>query len=355
MKKQRRISQYLKRATILMAVMVIYLSSLLAFIPIQLVNAAGEEYALYFPDDPGSQRAVSDAWTGKNNYGDAGWSKMSVVANGGFWGDAGTLAFDEKLTNEFAQNQAGHTTGNEPFFSKRYYCTKDDGQNKITFTRPAEDKEYYEVFYAVALDSTDNDGDKFVKKSTKHSAFSGVASVQDFSIKEGNAFNRRKTVYDITQDDKGPSDLDKVHGNENDAKGIYGISDANKKCRPQHAKLSLPNYTGLSASEKEKFKKAAEVAATGGANGSDEETQANCDVKASSPLSWIICPVIDLGANMTDFVFKQIVSPLLRDVPVSTDSKDPSYLTWQQFRLIGNILLVGALLAIVYSQAKGSK
>lgn len=83
--------------------------------------------------------------------------------------------------------------------------------------------------------------------------------------------------------------------------------------------------------------------------------QPDCDATGSSPLSWIICPVVDLGANFTDFVFKDIVSPLLRDIPISSDSGDAGYIAWKQFRLIGNILLVGALLAVVYAQAKGDK
>lgn len=84
-------------------------------------------------------------------------------------------------------------------------------------------------------------------------------------------------------------------------------------------------------------------------------TQPDCDVEFSSPLSWIICPVIDLGANLSDFVFRSIVSPLLKDIPISTDPNDPAFKAWQQFRILGNILLVGTLLAVVYAQARGPK
>ncbi len=355
MKKQRRISTYLTRATLLAAAGIISLVSVLTFMPIPQAHAIGEEYALYFNDDPATKRAVADAWQGKNNYGDPGWSKMQVLATGGFWGDGATLPFDEKLTNEFAQTAAGVTTGNEPFFSKRYFCGKDDGVNKITFTRPPEDQAYYEVFYAVGLYSTDNNGDTFVTRSS-YDAAKGVASVQSFALTPGG-FNRRTTVYDITTVDKGPGDLAKDNGNQNDSTGRFGISDANQKCRPEFGNFNLPRFQGLSSTAKEKFKKAATTAADSIANGggNPDAPQADCDTKASSPLSWIICPVVDLGANLSDFVFKDIVAPLLKDVPVSTDSGTPSFKTWQQFRLIGNIILVGSLLAIVYSQTKGSK
>lgn len=90
-----------------------------------------------------------------------------------------------------------------------------------------------------------------------------------------------------------------------------------------------------------------------GERGEDKkEAQVDCDATGAI-LSWIICPVIDLGTGLTDFVFEDIVRPLLEDVPVSTNPDDGSYKAWSSFRLLANILLVGSLLAIVYSQAKG--
>lgn len=111
-----------------------------------------------------------------------------------------------------------------------------------------------------------------------------------------------------------------------------------------------------------KGKTAAQVAddsgfsgAAGEGEGTGAKSQADCDTKLTSPLSWIICPIIDLGANTSDFVFKEIVTPLLKDVPISADENDPGYQAWQQFRMIGNIILVGTLLAVVYAQARGGR
>jgi hypothetical protein len=95
-------------------------------------------------------------------------------------------------------------------------------------------------------------------------------------------------------------------------------------------------------------------AATGPDAGDEAETQANCDTTGVM-LSWIICPIIDLGAGLSDFVFEDIVQPLLETVPVSSNPDGGTYKAWSSFRLLANILLVGSLLAIVYSQAKGGK
>ena len=88
-----------------------------------------------------------------------------------------------------------------------------------------------------------------------------------------------------------------------------------------------------------------------GDTGEDVNT---CDVKFNSKISWIICPVVELGIGATDRIFSDFIQPLMEDVPVSTNSDDGAYKAWQQFRLIGNIVLVGAMIAVVYAQIKGS-
>lgn len=100
----------------------------------------------------------------------------------------------------------------------------------------------------------------------------------------------------------------------------------------------------------------------GGTSGTEEEAAApetkpvaDCDTELTSPLSWILCPLIDLGASLTDFVFKNVVKPLLGDVPISANTDDPAYKAWQGFRFLANIMLVGTMLAIVYAQARGDK
>lgn len=70
-------------------------------------------------------------------------------------------------------------------------------------------------------------------------------------------------------------------------------------------------------------------------------------------LNWIICPVFNTVANFCDWMFEYLVQPFLRTSPISTDPNDPSYKIWSQFRILGNIFLIIALLVIVFGQSIG--
>lgn len=94
---------------------------------------------------------------------------------------------------------------------------------------------------------------------------------------------------------------------------------------------------------------------SGGGTGPEDEQVADCDTKLLNPLSWIICPVIDIGANGSDYIFQNIVEPLLSDIPLSTDPNNDFFKAWQGFRFIANIILVSGMLGIVYSMARGDK
>ena len=94
------------------------------------------------------------------------------------------------------------------------------------------------------------------------------------------------------------------------------------------------------------------VAASGGGgsgSGGSSETEASCEVSVN-PLSWILCPLIDIGAKFTDFAFKDLVKPLMQGSPIQAEGGNPSYEAWQRFRTIGNILLIGIMLILVLSQ-----
>lgn len=95
--------------------------------------------------------------------------------------------------------------------------------------------------------------------------------------------------------------------------------------------------------------------AAGGNQDNSEDNATSCDNYGGSPLGWIICPVIDLGTNFNDFVFNDLVVPLMDTVPVNLDADNGAYKAWQGFRIIANAMLVIAMLAIVYYQAKGGE
>lgn len=90
----------------------------------------------------------------------------------------------------------------------------------------------------------------------------------------------------------------------------------------------------------------------GSAGGADDST---CEVAGGSPLSWILCPLINGGAGLADWVFETVLIPFLENVPISADSSDPVYKIWSGFRILANVLLIGALLSVVISQAVGKE
>lgn len=87
----------------------------------------------------------------------------------------------------------------------------------------------------------------------------------------------------------------------------------------------------------------------------DEEPADSCVTTNSGPLGWIMCPVIDLASTFSQGVFTHFIQPFLEDVPVTTNPNDGAYIAWKQFRLIGNIVLVGTMIAVVYAQVRGGK
>lgn len=83
------------------------------------------------------------------------------------------------------------------------------------------------------------------------------------------------------------------------------------------------------------------------------DNNATCETTAS-PLTWIVCPIINALAEASDFIFDQLVKPMLvgRDLGY-TDSNEPLYNVWSSFRVIANILLIIALLIVVFGQSIG--
>jgi len=134
-------------------------------------------------------------------------------------------------------------------------------------------------------------------------------------------------------------------------------NDCNNAARPEKCKEEFDKCDQLQGPRIEAAKRQCRIDALKkflDEEDTSEET-ADCDMTFNSPLSWIACPIIDMGVDMTDGVFRNIIQPMLESVPITANPEEGTYKAWQQFRLIANVLLVGSLLMIVYSQAKGPK
>ncbi len=132
-------------------------------------------------------------------------------------------------------------------------------------------------------------------------------------------------------------------------------SDLNKVCVARFK-------DGLRAFQKDHDIKNPATPSNGNTQGADpgagEDTTpketADCESATGSGLSWILCLLIEGASEANDTIFS-IIQPLLKNVPVGNSPEDSGYIAWQSFRVLGNVFLVGCLLAIVFAQVRTPK
>jgi hypothetical protein len=95
----------------------------------------------------------------------------------------------------------------------------------------------------------------------------------------------------------------------------------------------------------------AEPGGGGGGGAGAAEDQDACEQGGFS-LTWIICPIIEAGQVFTNFVYGELIQPLLKNIPINTDTQNGGYKAWQGFRILANIMLVGAMLILVYGMIR---
>lgn len=331
------------------------------FIP--TASAATTQFAWYYNQDQAAKvKLLQELKNGEATTGATIRTTKILVKNGPGSKDS-VLNYDVETTNKYNVKKAvvggdsiADDDSGEYFYSKWFYCGLDS--KKIADTPPSDKKEkYVKMLYTVSIAIDGGDG---AERMMDYRGFGGDDSHAGVTVankitpaQSGSGGDATEKIYDHREGGAGTNDID------DDTDKIEPA-----QCRPGgRGDINVANYGKMSDSDKQSWKNLAETAAanpnatpsSADGGGDPSKTQPDCDAKWSSPLSWIICPVIDIGANLSDFVFKDIVAPLLKDVPITTDPGDPGFKAWQQFRIIGNVLLLGTLLAIVYSQARGGK
>ncbi|HET8991866.1 MAG TPA: MFS transporter [Candidatus Saccharimonadales bacterium] len=86
--------------------------------------------------------------------------------------------------------------------------------------------------------------------------------------------------------------------------------------------------------------------------GSNNATSPTCESEGD-PFDYLLCPIFNSVAHVSSWIFTNIVQPWLATSPISTNSTDPIYQAWSNFRVYGDIFLVIALLVIVFGQSIG--
>lgn len=330
-------------------------SGFLFLIP-QSVEAAGEQY-VYRYDEQNTDliKDLQKAFKDKDFEADTlDNDSTRILVRGGIFGEEQFMlkySADYSVSNKDLASKVKETgfkekesdnvkvNGQNPFtYHMQYYCDKNS--KKVTSKQPSGARYLVNAIAYVDL------GPNFNKNPHKFRV-----AIDSISYRDSTKPN------EPTPDAKNTGE---INGNplKDDQIRSSGIP---RDCLPTYSATAdyspaMPNYNQLSKEEQEKWNEQAAAANSGGSGeeGGNNESP-DCDAKLSSPLSWIVCPVVDMGTAFTDFVYTEFVQGLLEDVPIGTDPSNGGFLAWQQFRLLGNIILVGTLLAVVYSQARGGK
>ncbi|MDB5176246.1 MAG: rane protein of unknown function [Candidatus Saccharibacteria bacterium] len=80
--------------------------------------------------------------------------------------------------------------------------------------------------------------------------------------------------------------------------------------------------------------------------------KSDCENGAGA-FGWMLCPLFDGVSSVSTFIFQSLIQPLLVTKPISTDTTDPRFEIWANFRIYGDIFLLLALIVVVFGQSIG--
>lgn len=144
-----------------------------------------------------------------------------------------------------------------------------------------------------------------------------------------------------------------IEGNNTVVEVGYGLGDKQKYNCEEVAGFMNANYEAYSKEMKALVAAGVDTTAGGTINGqTGENSNATCEASGLN-LSWILCPVYNGVAEVTEWFYNQILGPFLYSPPVDTDPTSNSFKAWASFRLYGNVFIIIALLVVVFGQSIG--
>lgn len=368
--KHKHYFNFKRLFTLAIAAYFLLLSMLITF-PVSVYANDPLPFTLYYGEDA-AQSLSTAALDGGIGEGDTrgALGKTHLITKGGRLG-----------TQRLSLNAAKSDKHDLPVYSLQYYCTlrtdtQDLREPTLSTKKPPASHEYVTLTMGVAIGDKKNWSKLTVDKNypTRVGLVNFVGS-SDSGERAGTWHKPANTRGDDPS--KWTQGVDTWVSAGGEKNGIYTSLDKvgpNGDSAPNIIKDCLPNPSGdignktsnyqkLSAADKQDWDKVSKegnlgenvASASSTADVTNPNDKVDCDLKLKSPLSWIACPLIDMGVGFTDYAFDNFIQPMLEQVPVSTNPEDGVYKAWTQFRFIANLLLIVSLLAIVYSQAKGSK
>ncbi|MCE7936388.1 hypothetical protein DYH10_01150 [Candidatus Saccharibacteria bacterium CPR2] len=88
---------------------------------------------------------------------------------------------------------------------------------------------------------------------------------------------------------------------------------------------------------------------SGGKN--PEEAKPTCEVHLNSPMSWVLCPVLNLVDRLVDYFINEVVLERLEFSLDNADEAPKVKEVWNGFRILANVIFVVAFLAAIFGQA----
>lgn len=329
--KTQKSSSILRSAGIITAVFVISLSSVAPFLFQKNAEARGEEYAYNYTI---KDNKVSDFKL---------YSK-----NGSFFKAAPqTFVSDAKITDSVPSaykdkiGQRGFT------YTAAYNCSA--GGKREAGSADNITGEFWFVRLNLFVDYGSKDA-KPVDKQTSVEIIPYISNITHFPAAVGG---------ETRPDSKEAKDDAGLNGDQ------IRSSDIPSECLPEYDTRGGSINPVVSAVNLKKASDGVKAewgpGATANQGGGDDASGAGAAGKedpcraTGTPLTWIICPLIELGISMTDFIFKDFIQPLMENVPVSAEPGNGTFEAWKQFRILGNIILIGTLLMVVYAQARSDQ
>jgi hypothetical protein len=344
--------------------------------------ASNHNYLFYTRGDGNSLAALQNAIEDRDEN-DAAFAATHVFVKGGVFGDkAFQMNFNVGETScaqadhlsasgcstGVITNTAGHFGGQDDdlyVYSGQYACQPDKkpGERYVASGGSSNPNENYVVTFEVSLNMAGDadlfSGDKLNENVRMHWVGFGTENTPGVTrypaSSPGTA--RHSGAVDI-------KDLPNVCLPNNIPKDVYDASDQNTERKSEGiVNLFIPVYPVASKDIQNEWDaafKAGGINPNNGGGGTDDKTL-GCDFSAS-PLSWIICPVVDLMVAAISWVDNLITDQMT--IPTQEifcsgsgasigNTCDAYYSAWVSFRNIALGLLVAASLIIIIAQAVG--
>lgn len=344
--------------------------------------ADGHPFTLYFPTD---DRTINDLKRAASDGGIGGDDVKGILAKTKLYSKGTKLGPMALGISSFSDKQ------DMPIYSRDYYCTPLD--NKITTTKPGAGTLYIRYTLGVGLYGSNswsgivpdrvyptrvgvigntNVGTLHIPAKLDSDTSSGdyngypAADLPLYGVGGDNDIRDYAVLANDDKSNEGDADpikqADDYDVRFNALVHHRGVNATLQSCLPPHSGdtgFFTSNYSKLSKADqddwKDKLKRAgitlgATSSGGGGTTTGGDDSEAVDDVKCSGgALGWILCPVIELMASATS----TLASFLDGLMNYSLLAKDPTAVqtAWGGLLSIGNILLVLAFLAIIFSQS----